>query len=109
MKLQIKHTLFFILILFFGMGILGALYFFFFIHKGARHKEVKAPSSIIDFDGDGKTDIAAYRGSTGTWSIIPSSGGTPYSVGWGGDPSDVPLSPNITLHYLNSLNSHLFS
>jgi len=109
MRPQTKHTLLFLSIFFLVIGILAVTYFFVFIHRGVSHKEVKAPSSIIDFDGDGKTDIAAYRGSTGTWSIIPSSGGTPYSVGWGGDPSDVPLSPNITLHYLNSLNSHLFS
>ena len=43
-----------------------------------------------DFDGDGKTDIAFYRSSTGVWWITPSSGTGPqgqvgaYGVGWGG-------------------------
>jgi hypothetical protein len=43
-----------------------------------------------DFDLDGKTDIVIYRGGTGAWYVIPSSGAAPYGVGWGGDPTDVP-------------------
>jgi hypothetical protein len=43
-----------------------------------------------DFDGDGRTDIAIYRSSTGVWYIFPSSGGAPYALGWGGDPTDKP-------------------
>jgi hypothetical protein len=46
---------------------------------------------IVDFDGDGKTDIAIYRVSTGAWWIIPSSTGSPYGVGWGGSSSDIPV------------------
>jgi hypothetical protein len=41
--------------------------------------------------------VAIYRPSNGGWYIIPSGGGSPYGIGWGGNPSDVPLSPNITL------------
>ena len=55
------------------------------------HKKVKVPSNIIDFDGDRMIDIAVYRASTGAWLIIPSSGGAPYSKGWGGDPNDKPV------------------
>ena len=44
-----------------------------------------------DFDGDGKTDIALYRGIDGGWYIIPSGGSASYAVGWGGDATDHPV------------------
>ena len=51
----------------------------------------KPIAPMVDFDGDRKTDIAVYRKSTGAWWIIRSSNGSSYGVGWGGDPSDIPV------------------
>jgi FtsP/CotA-like multicopper oxidase with cupredoxin domain len=48
----------------------------------------------VDFDGDGKTDVAIYRASIGGWFIIPSGSGIPYGLGWLGDPSDIPVPGN---------------
>jgi hypothetical protein len=36
-----------------------------------------------DFDGDGRTDLAVYRPSTGQWFILQSSTGTLVTVQWG--------------------------
>jgi N-acetylneuraminic acid mutarotase len=40
----------------------------------------------VDFDGDGKSDIAVYR--SGMWYMIRSSDGRQTAVGWGGAPQD---------------------
>jgi hypothetical protein len=45
----------------------------------------------VDFDGDTRTDISIYRTSTGAWFFIPSSTNIPSGVGFGGDPSDIPV------------------
>ena len=47
-----------------------------------------------DYDGDGKTDVAIYQSSNGSWWIIYSSDGSTHGMGWGGDASDVPLTTN---------------
>ena len=44
---------------------------------------------VIDFDGDGKSDITIYR--DGVWYVITSSDGGQRSVGWGGAPQDIPV------------------
>ncbi len=46
---------------------------------------------LLDFDGDGKTDMAIYRSNTGSWYILPSGGAAPFGMGWGGDASDKPV------------------
>ena len=44
----------------------------------------KRNGPIVDFDGDGKTDVAVYHSASGLWYIKPSSGAADYYVGYGG-------------------------
>jgi len=44
-----------------------------------------------DYDGDGKLDIALFRGSTGVWYIILSSTNEPRYEYWG-KPGDIPIA-----------------
>jgi uncharacterized delta-60 repeat protein len=51
----------------FGNGVLGAL---------TRINLSNTPTASSDFDGDGFTDAAVFRPSTGNWFILQSSNGT---------------------------------
>ena len=56
-----------------------------------KHPWISSSANIlVDFDGDGKSDTAVYRGKSGDWLIIP-SGGSSYTVTFGGDTSDKPV------------------
>jgi hypothetical protein len=59
-----------------------------------QHRYPIVPRSLeghADYNGDGKSDLAIYRGAWGAWYIQPSGGGTVLATGWGGDPSDIPV------------------
>lgn len=52
------------------------------------------PKALGDFDGDGHGDLGTWRKSTATWSVEPSSGGTPQSRQWG-QSADIPLVGDV--------------
>ncbi|MFN8003786.1 MAG: VCBS repeat-containing protein [Acidobacteriota bacterium] len=47
-----------------------------------------------DYDGDGKVDIAVWRGATGQWYVQRSSDDATFTIAWGGNYApyfDVPV------------------
>ena len=54
-----------------------------------RYADVPVPG---DYDGDGKADIAIYRGTTGEWFVLRSSNGTLLTLAWGASSfGDIPV------------------
>ena len=60
--------------------------------------------SLIDSDGGRKTDITIYRANTGVWWIYPSGAGSSYTVGFGGDPSDIPVTTNFPSLWITDID-----
>lgn len=55
--------------------------------------EVRWPYlDLIDFEGDSMSDLSVYRANNGAWYIRPSSGASPYGIGWNGNPSNKSVS-----------------
>jgi hypothetical protein len=61
----------------------------FFFKLAVPLRQSRIP--VFDFDGDGRTDFAAWRASVGAWTIVQSSTGNAITQWWGG-PGDIPVA-----------------
>ena len=67
-----------------------------------------------DYDGDGRTDLAIYRPSTGLWAVFNLATGTTSAYQWG-MPGDVPVpgdylgTGRLQIGILSPLDSGRFS
>jgi len=69
--------------------------------KKRRSGSTLSPSAWARVEGKPRPSGRGVEGLTfylSDWYIVPSSGATPYGVGWGGDPSDIPLTTNPALY-----------